>query len=188
MIIKKGEEVLVNLLEIPEEGERFSFSRESGEMNQALSGLLGDKDYRIQFSITPLGEAFNLKGHFSAKMALVCSRCAYDFESEIKEDFHELLVVTDELPRKGYLGKTNHTTEGIQEGPFFNELRSPLFSISKFSHEIIALAEPIQPLGKENCDANCENLLKAQSEGWLAPSESAPDSKTPFSALENLKL
>jgi uncharacterized metal-binding protein YceD (DUF177 family) len=158
-------------------------------LNLALKDLLGPRDYQIDFRILPLGEAFELRGHFTAEMALVCSRCAFDFNQKIQESFHELLVVTEELPRKGHLGKTNHTSEGITEGPFFNELRTPIFSISKFTHEIIALAEPIQPLGKENCDDSCENLKKALKEGWLKTHQVENESSDhPFASLENLKL
>jgi uncharacterized metal-binding protein YceD (DUF177 family) len=186
---KKSQDVVVNLKEIPDEGQFFSFSRSSGELNPHLRDILGNSgEYSIEFTITPLGEAYDLKGNFKADMGLICSRCAYDFKTCVQEDFHELLVVNKELPRNGHLGKTNHTSEGLQDGPFFNELRSSFFSISKFCHEIIALAEPLHPLGKENCDDTCENLIKAQRDGWLKIEENQQSTSGPFSALKELKL
>ena len=188
MMTKKNSDLKIHLKEIPDEGENFSFSRSTGELNKTLEDILGQGDYEIQFSITPVGEAYELKGHFTAEMDLVCSRCAFDFNSKLEEDFHEILVISEELPRNGHMGRTNHSSEGfLQEGPFFNELRSPYFSISNFTHEIMALSEPLNPTGKENCDENCENYQKALAEGWLKKEESATDSrKSPFDVLEQL--
>lgn len=187
MLNKRNSEITINLKEVPQEGESFRFNRKTGELNRALNDILGNNDYEIEFTITPLGEAYELKGKFKAQMDLICSRCAFEFDRWISENFHELLVVSKELPRTGHLGKTNHSTEGLQEGPFFNELRSSTFSISKFVHEIIALAEPIQPLGKESCDDSCENFIKAQKEGWLKAEGLEERAEGPFSVLQQLK-
>ncbi|MCB9027047.1 MAG: DUF177 domain-containing protein [Bdellovibrionaceae bacterium] len=188
MNVRKNSEIIINLNEIHPDGEPFQFNRKSGELNKILHNIIGDGDYNIEFTITPVGDVFELKGHFFADKPLICSRCAFDFQSQLKEDFHEILVVSEELPRKGHLSRPNHSSEGfLHDGPFFNELRSPHFSISNFAHEIMALAEPLNPLGKENCDENCENYLKALKEGWLKKEEALSPSRNAFSILEQLK-
>ncbi|MCB0391487.1 MAG: DUF177 domain-containing protein [Bdellovibrionales bacterium] len=186
---KKNSDYKINLNEIPEEGEKFQFSRKSGELNKYLEDILHGGEYSIEFRITPVGEAYELKGAFEADMSLVCSRCAYDFKRVIKEEFNEILVISEELPRNGHLGRTNHSSEGfLQEGPFFNEIRSPQFSISNFVHEIIALAEPLNPTGKSDCNENCENYKTALAEGWLkSDPESKNQQKSPFDVLAQLR-
>ena len=190
MVFRKNADLVIHLKEIPHEGQSFHLSRQSGELNKALNSLVGKGDYDIHFNITPMGEdAFELKGYFNVEMGLVCSRCAFDFKTKVHEEFHEILVVSEELPRKGHLGRPNHSTEGfLEQGPFFIELKSPYFSIADYAHEIIALAEPLNPLGKENCDDNCENYLKALHEVWLEKQESSKASDNPFSILEQLKI
>ncbi len=187
MVNKRKSELTINLNEVHEDGESYTFTRKSGELNEALKDIVGKGDYEIELTITPIGDAYELKGRFKADMNLVCSRCAFDFNNEISEEFHELLMVSKELPRTGQMSKTNHSTEGLSEGPFFNEIRSSVFSLSDFAHEVIALAEPLNPTGKENCDENCENLKKAYSEGWLKEEEPAVDRQNPFAVLQNLK-
>ena len=140
----------------------------------------------MKFTIRPMGNAFEIRGQFWADMALVCSRCALDFKQKVSEKFHEILVIENELPRNGKLAKPNHTTELLNEGPFFSEVRSNTFDISEFLHEIIALAEPLSPTGKPNCDDSCEFYQQAIKEGWLSP-EAEPTANQPFKVLDQLK-
>ena len=180
---------IIHLNELPEDGRAFKFTRQSGELNDDLSDIIGTNDYEISFYIRPIGNAYEMTGKFSVTMDLICSRCAVDFNTNIKEEFNEIIIVNDALPRNAQSSKTNHSSEWEQDGPYCNQIESNEFRIGKFTHEIIALAEPMQPLGKENCDNTCENYIKALNEGWLAnPDDDAREKETPFAVLEQLKL
>lgn len=120
MNLRKNSEIVLNLNEIHTDGEKFSFNRKSGELNKILHNIIGDGDYSIEFTLTPVGDAFELKGHFFADKSLICSRCAFDFQSQLKEDFHEILVVSEELPRNGHLSRPNHSSEGFLHDGLIN--------------------------------------------------------------------
>ncbi len=182
--------VKVHLKELPLEGRRFEFSRESGEFNEALKDLIGTSPYSIDLQIKPLGNVFELRGQVLAKMPLECSRCAFDFDHEIKENLNEVLVIAEALPRSGHMSKVNHANELQVDGPQCTVLESDFFNMADFVHEIIALAEPIKPLGKPNCDESCENFIEflasAQAKGISLGATTEKES--PFSVLKNLKI
>jgi uncharacterized metal-binding protein YceD (DUF177 family) len=183
----------INLLELPSEGRDFCFDREGGELNVALLDLIGANPYRIEFNIQPMGNIFLLKGRVETELDLLCSRCGIDFKQKINESVSEILMIEESpMGRGDTTSRVNHTSDLSDQTQEATLLSGPQFDVGEFFHEIIGLAEPIQPLGGKDCETSCENLQEAYNRGWLsrpdAASEIEPGKHRPFSGLKGLKL
>jgi uncharacterized metal-binding protein YceD (DUF177 family) len=176
---------MISLSEIPEQGCQYHYSRSTGELNEQLKDLIGSNDYQLDIELKPQGNLFEVRGSVETHLDLLCSRCAVDFKFKVNQSFHEWLMVEDSRPRRSHSSHSNHASESLN-GVYCNHLSSEKFDVGEYVHEIIASAEPIQPLGRENCEAGCENYDKALKAGWLTPSE-PPDTHRPFQVLEQLK-
>ena len=62
--------------------------------------------------------------------------------------------------------------------------------MGEFIHEIIAINEPLRPLGSPDCEIACENYNKAIEKGWLQVQDDADsqEKQSPFSVLKGMKL
>ena len=183
----------INLKELPPEGQDFTYSEKSGELTPSLRPLVGTNAYVVQFKIIPMGNTYKLQGTASAAMDLQCSLCAIDFKCPITLKLHELLVVNKKQPlgKNDQQIKTNHAHEWETQGPDYIILDSDTFQIADYIHEMIALAEPLKPLGKPNCDENCDNLKDRVQRDWLIigdVKETDPIKTNPFQVLEKIKL
>ena len=180
-------EKLIHLDELPEDGKDYVYTNESAELNQDLKDLLGERAYKLEFSLRPAGNAYEMIGTVETTLPLLCSRCAIDLEYSIKEKFHEILIVNEPLGRGHKNGSTNHMSDGFDGGPFCNYLDKEELDVAQFAHEIIALAEPARPLGNPNCLKSCENYDNAINNGWVTPVDAVPATNA-FEALKDLKL
>lgn len=182
----------INLKELPPEGQEFSYTRTSGELSPVLKDLLGDNDFAVQFRLTPQGNTFELKGGLRAAMDLQCSLCAIDFKYPIALKLFELILVDKKQPiQKGdQQTRVNHAHEWETQGPDYILLDSDSFNVADYIHEMIALAEPLKPLGKPDCDENCENLQDRAKRPWLSYGEQDAEGikSNPFQVLEKMKL
>lgn len=181
----------IGLKELPPEGETFLYTHESGELNETLKELIGKNPYRVEFHITPMGNTFDLKGTISTSMNLQCSLCALDFNFPVEQILHEVLIVNKPLSKGDQLTKANHAHEWESQGPDYILLETEGFNVGEYIHEMIALAEPIKPLGKPDCDQNCENLKDQVQRSWLTIGEDkgfADERSKPFRILEKFKL
>lgn len=170
----------VNLKELEDGDETFHFSRESGELNSALQDLVKNHAYDVELHLRPMGNAFEISGHISTQMDLICARCGRDMIEPIKDDFNELIVVMKEKPRAGHSG---HTGGELSDGPFCNYLTSYQFNLADFIHEHIAAVEPHTP----HCSrSDCETHLKQLQETLGLAAEDQPTS--PFEVLKNLSV
>lgn len=187
--------VRIVLSELPPEGRDFVYDREGGELNKALMDLIGLNPYRISFHVKPMGNVYLMEGTVDTELDLLCSRCGVDFKQKIQERLSEILVVQDSpLGRGDSTSRVNHTSDLNESQKEATTLDSPHFDVGEFFHEIIALAEPIQPLGGSDCDKSCENLEMAYAQGWLTRPGTQPeedenfDKNKPFAGLKGLKL
>lgn len=179
----------VSLRELPTEGREFTYTHESGELTETLKDLIGKKSYKVRIELKPMGNVFSATGHIQTGMSLLCSYCALEFDFAIDQDFNEILVVREQLDRSSHSARVNHSSELNLDGPNCIELESDRFNIPEFIHELIAVAEPMKPTGKANCDQSCENYQNAVAKGWLTPENEAAFAKTSaFEALKGLKL
>ena len=158
----------VQLKDLPKRGVDFHFTRETGELNGILDDLIGENPYNIQIHICPDGPAYTIEGHIQTQMNLACARCALDFKYTVKKHFRENLIVQSEKSRRAACSVP------VNEEGFCTILFDPLFSVGDFLHELIAVEEPLRPLGKSACDSNddCENLIAFRAETEQKPVES----------------
>jgi uncharacterized metal-binding protein YceD (DUF177 family) len=179
----------INLKELPSEGREFVYTDKSEELNEALTDLIGKNPYEVSFTITPMGNTFDLKGSLKSGLDLQCSLCAIDFKFPVNLKLHELLVVQKPLNKGDQLTKNNHAHEWESQGPDYILLESDLFQVADYIHEAIALAEPIRPLGKPDCDLNCENMPETVKKYIAGEEATNPSIRTnPFQVLEKIKL
>lgn len=177
----------INLKELPPEGEEFTYSSKSGELTPALKELLSSNDYEVQFRITPMGNTFDLKGNITSQMNLQCSLCAIDFKYPVELKLHELIVMNKPLAKGDQQTRANHAHEWEASGPDYILLESGTFDVAEYIHEMVALAEPIRPLGKPDCDQSCDNLTAFKSE-WQTKGNEEFAKANPFKVLEKIKL
>lgn len=181
---------LIGLREIPQEGRDFSFSRETGELNKSLQDLIGQNAYQVTFKITPMGNTFYLKGQVITSMDLPCALCAIEFKFPVHLNLNELLVIEKPLGKGEQMTRANHAHEWEAEGPDYIVLPSEVFNVAEYIHEMVALAEPIRPLGRPDCDKACENLKDRVQREWLTygKDEESSVKSNPFQVLEKIKL
>lgn len=177
----------INLKELPPEGEEFTYSAKSGELTPALKDLLGANDYQVSFRITPMGNTFDLRGNITSAMNLQCALCTIDFKYPVELKLHELIVINKPLNKGDQQTRANHAHEWESEGPDYILVDSPTFDVATYVHEMVALTEPLQPLGKPDCDANCENLAVFKS-SIKASQDDGFAKANPFKVLEKIKL
>ena len=179
----------INLKELPLEGRDFHYSDKTEELNSALAEIVGKNPYQVDFKITPMGNTFDLRGTVKTGLDLECSLCALDFKFPVELKLHELLVIQKPLEKGDQLTKNNHAHEWENNGPDYILLDSDVFAVPEYIHEAIALAEPIRPLGKPDCDLNCENMPESAKK-YLTPdgAPSQPIRDNPFQVLEKMKL
>src|ERR1700722_3906937 len=101
----------INLKDLPAEGRDFNYTDQTKELTEALQDLIGQNPFEVNFRITPMGNAFDLRGTLKTGMDLQCSLCAMDMKYPVQVKLHELLVVQKPLAKGDQLTKTNHAHE-----------------------------------------------------------------------------
>ena len=182
---------IINLNEIPDPGREYLYSDVTAELTPSVDDLIGKNPYELKVRIQPIGNAYQVTGSLTCALDLICSRCAIDFKFPVKQEINEILIIEEKRPRGGRSAKSNHSSEWLEDGPYCTSLESEYFNMGEFLREIIALAEPLQPMGKGNCDESCENYQRAIAKGWLkspnSPDLDFPDESSPFDVLKTLK-
>lgn len=188
-MIKRLNPTQILLKDVPPEGRELVYSQESGELDAALKDIVGENPYLIRLEIAPLGGAFQLKGRVTAAMNLQCSLCAQDFKFPVDLALDELLMVRSPIQKGDHESRVNHSSEMDVTAPGCTYLDSDLFDVGEYIHEVIALEEPMRPLGGAQCEAGCENLQKNVQREWLSvgSEEPIPVKANPFSVLGKLK-
>lgn len=180
--------VTIRLKELPLEGRIYEYSNESKELTESLKDLIGTNPYSIQLEVKPLGNAFEATGFIRTQLDLVCSRCGSPFKFQVNEKIREIIIIESALPRTGQQSKVNHINELEEAAPNCTSIPTDHFNVGEFSHEIIALTEPLQPVGGSLCSEGCEDLLEKYNRGELG-SQAQPDQESsPFAVLKTLKV
>ena len=181
--------MIIKLNEIRESGETFDFTRQDSEMTAILDDILKGSDFKAQVRIIPAGQAFDLKGKITATVTRPCSFCASDFELSLQKTFHDILMVGTKI-KTDLKGSEADFEDGDLEAI---QLESNSFNVSESLHEQLALAEPFQPMCKEDCKGlclECGTDLNFETCGCVLSSPNASKTPTPnaFSVLKSLKL
>ncbi len=183
--------MIINLAEISPEGESFSYSRKSGELNTILNDLIGDNDYLIEFTLRPLDQGFELIGSAKTQTPELCSRCGIDIKVKIDKSFSELLLPKLNTPAHGdHYSRVNHFTDLHEEGgPSVVEFENLMFNAGEYLHELIGLQIPLKPVGEANEDGDCLVCgLNIENTNFGYDEVLPIEKNNPFAALKNIKL
>lgn len=183
--------MIINLAEIPEEGRKYEYSTETGEVTEALADLIGTNPYTTEFTIRPLNNRdFSLTGTIKTKSKEICSYCGMGIQFPVNVKFNEILIPPQEMTRDGHYAKPNHISEGEEPETLqsFEYAPGMKLHIGDYLHETIALDVPFNPAPEvsakgdcNDCGLNVKTLLKTYED---KPTEE----KTPFAILKNLKI
>ncbi len=183
--------MIINLAEISPEGESFTLSRSSGELNSVLSDLIAENDYKVEFTIRPLDHGFDLTGHMQAKTPELCSRCGIDIHVKIDKNFKELLLSKIKTQNHGeHYSRVNHYTDLHEEaGPSIIECENLMFDAGEYVHELIGLQIPLRPVAETNDDGDCLVCgLNVETTNFGYDEPIPAQKNNPFEALKNIKL
>lgn len=183
--------MIINLADISADGESFTLSRQSGELNTILNDLLGENDYNIEFRIQPLDQGFDLAGSVKSQTPELCSRCGIDIVIKINKSFKELLLPRLKAPQQGeHYSRVNHYTDLHEEGgPSVVECENLMFDVGDYIHELVGLQIPIKPVGETDDKGDCLVCGLNVETTNFGYDEALPAQKNnPFAALKNIKL
>jgi uncharacterized protein len=182
--------MIINLLEIPAEGKNYICNQNTGDLNSDLKDLIGQASFQTEFTIRPLqAGTFELAGFIKTNLPEDCSRCGLDFQMPVEENFRELLIPEQEIPRNSKFAKANHMSDMHNEGPSVIEYQGHHFNAGEYLHEVVALAEPYIPAPACTADGNCslcKNPVSNEEFRYEDPGFDTPTS--PFATLKNIKL
>lgn len=187
MGLKSGPLMKIRLSDIPEDGRHFTFNRETGELNSALADLIEKAPYKVEMTIRPLGNAYEMEGRVATSLQEVCSLCGWDLNLPLTRAFKEILVEEPEIDRETHHVHGNQSVDFLSEELSASHYRDGMFDAGEFVHEIVALAEPRYP----SCeDPDCEHLeeAKAKREQLAAEFAKADGKASPFSKLKEITL
>lgn len=182
--------MLINLLEIPEDGKVFICNRNTKDLNEALRDLIGDQAYQTEFSIRPLQPGtYELKGWIKTRLPEDCSRCGIDFDFDVSETFQELLIPLQKMDRTAKYAKTNHVSDMSTTELSSFEYKGHHFDAGQYLHEVVGLAEPFIPSPACDAQGNCSLCKKPVTAGGFKFEEPGFEGPAmPFEALKNIKL
>lgn len=180
----------INLTEIPEHGRAFEFNRKTGDLNDLLKDIIGDREFDVNLFIRPMGNAYEMTGQVQTKVAEVCSLCGWDIDVPITKRINEILLPKDDTDRTEQSVHGNQAVDFLSDGPAVSEYKGNSFDAGEFVHEVIAISEPLYP----NCgDTDCEHLKESEKlREELASTFEAQVAATPghpgFAALKDIKI
>lgn len=183
----------INLNDIPAEGKTFIINQKTGELNSALTDLIGKRTYNIEVSIRPLNTRdFEMIGAVQTGLPEQCSRCGIDFDFQVNSKIHEIMIPEQEQPRNGKYARVNHASEEITDGPSSVFHQDFYFDLAEYIHEVVALAVPFNPAPPVDSKGGCMECKLSVNEIVSSYDEEMPvdEQKTnPFAAaLKGIKL
>ena len=183
---------IIKLNELPKQGESFVFTSEDGKESFApyFKDLIGDQKFHIEMHIQPAGNAYQLQGKIQTKMPLVCSLCATDIQHPVKVNLNEIILINSAMAKNEHEARANHSSELNADGPEALILDNEAFDVAEYLHEMIALAEPIRPLGTPDCETACPERDKMIPRDWLSVGNVSEkmENTNPFASLKDLKI
>jgi len=180
----------IKLSEIPEEGETWSLNQNTAELNEALKDLIGPCSYQIQMSIRPLSASatYDLAGSIKTELPEQCSRCGLDFKMPIQTKFHHLLMPVMDIPRDAQYSKTNHFSDLHESDLETAEYLNGIFDAGEFFHELVALAEPLNPAPPVDEAGKCGICHISVKDHNFGYDENVKTKNKPFASLKGIKF
>lgn len=186
----------IKLHEIPTTGREYHLTQKTAELTPALKDLVGDHDYDVKFSITPLNNKdYELKGSLNTTTSEICSLCGETFDFKVKAPLHEILIESagpeKDLEKQS---RSNHFSELNDAGPSVTEYNGDIFDLGEFSHQAVALSVPYNPKPEADKDGNCKVCLtmnlnqEIKYDEDMSSFEKAKEKENPFNVLKGIKL
>lgn len=181
--------MIINLNEIPPEGQQWIINRQTGELNESLRDLIQDRPFSAEFTLHPMQTGtYELRGFIRTELPEACSRCGLDFQFPVSETFHELLLPALDTPRDARFAKANHYSDQSHEGPTVVEYNGHHFDAGEYFHEVVALAEPPNPAPAEDENGKCRLCQIPVSNQPFVYDEPMPEPESPFAILKKMKM
>lgn len=181
--------MIINLLEIPNEGKLFVCNNQTAEFNEVLYDLIQNTTYQTEFTIRPLEQGtFELTGFVKTELPEQCSRCGLDFQFKVDEKFKEMLLPELDQPRNSKYAKANHFSDLHHEGPSVTEYQGHHFNMGEYLHEVVALSAPYNPCAPVDIKGKCSICGINVFEKTFNYDEDFEKPESPFSVLKNIKL
>lgn len=178
----------IRLAEIPADGRSFKFDRASGEFNSTMNDFVQAHPYEIEFTIRPIGNAFELRGQLKTTMSDVCSLCGWDIEIPIQKRLSEILIEDLEMDRTGRTVGGNSSVDFDPNRPNVFNYQGDSFDADAYVFEAVGASEPLYPsCGVDDCEhleeaREIQARLKAEFESANVEKEIHPG----LAALKNL--
>lgn len=195
----KNKALKIQLFDISENGQLYSFNRTTGELNEILADLIQNEDYVAEIQILPMNNRdFILKGFVKTRAPELCSRCGISILFPLKAEFAEVLIPQQESGgRNGKYSRSNHVSETLVDDSVLSQTSTteyPLngeFDLGEFIHEMVALELPINPapaLDENDKCLDCGIDVSKEPLHFEEKNEVFEVKKSPFSVLKNLKI
>jgi len=173
----------IDLGQLTEDGEEFSFSQDSEEVQGLFVENLGEnRPFKIQLKATPQANFYSLTGSIEAAYEDVCSRCGYPVELELASRINEMLILDKSRPRKHQSNHQLETEAGGLGDLAVSHIESLDFDAGSFLNELIVMAREDYPKCSniELCDSQIHRLDKV-------PQPKPEDTNPLYAALQGIK-
>jgi len=133
----------INLKEVSNRGQDFSYDQKHTEMSEKLANLIGQNDYSVKFNITPLNNDYFLTGQIETVIDEVCSKCGQKMKYSIKKKLYETIINDKLMHGAKTMPEDDVDVLTVQAGQF---------DLGSYIYEIFALEWPNYPYcGIDKC-------------------------------------
>lgn len=183
--------LIVKLNELPDDGQDWVFTPNSQpNLNKQFEPDISTENYKVEVTIKPLGNVYEVKVNYELKFQATCSLCAFEFPLPSSKVVKELVMVNPKGQSR--IDKQKVTSKNWSDELFCTEIDGNSFNLGEFIREVILVEMPVRPLGYgELCDKRqCEPLLNISSADKFSSANinewTGKEKNKPFSALKNL--
>lgn len=171
---------LISINDLPPDGKEFMLDDQD-----IWLGPIGDfrMDCRIleplrgKVFVQRADEGVLLRGSLQGKIAVPCNRCTEDAVVAIDSHFDEY----EEIPPEDI-----HKKKDQPDGYIVYQMHAPMLDLGELGWEQFMLAQPIQPVCKEDCKGLCPECGKNLNEGDCDCNKDAGDPR--MAALRGVKI
>ena len=170
----------LDLQAITDEGENFTYDQLSDETLGRFNDLLGDRPFKVDINVFPIGNSYQITGTVSSAYGSACSLCGHDIELPLSTKINEIIVIEKERPRNTQVSQSQQNFDG---GPSVTYVNSPSLDLGEFIHEMFAVGFADYPkcMDKALCDSRriSHHMVSDKKEKTGHPA---------FASLKSLKI
>jgi uncharacterized protein len=154
----------------------------AGEWEPQLAGPV-----RFELEAYKMGEDVHVQGRAAAELECACSRCLARYRHALREAFRIVLEPAAGRVPADPEGAAALARDGMWIGDELDAgwYRGSEIDLTRFLREVVALALPVQPLCREDCQGLCPRCGADRNVERCTCAEVA--SSSPFAVLRRLK-